>query len=61
MARVELKVVGYKCERCGHQWIPRSEEQPRICPKCKSAYWDRPRRKAAEPSSKKTAAQRRGT
>ena len=44
MAKVKLSVWGYRCERCEHEWIPRNEETPRICPKCKSPYWDTPRR-----------------
>jgi Zn finger protein HypA/HybF involved in hydrogenase expression len=32
----------YMCERCDHIWTPRIEVS-RICPKCKSAYWDVPR------------------
>lgn len=31
------------CKRCGFSWIPRITEV-RICPKCKSAYWDRDRK-----------------
>ena len=27
--------------RCGHEWLPRGGERPRVCPKCKSANWDR--------------------
>lgn len=43
MAKVKIAVMGYRCERCGHEWIPRKKlETPRICPRCKSAYWDRP-------------------
>jgi predicted Zn-ribbon and HTH transcriptional regulator len=42
MAEITLK--GYKCERCGHVWVPREHERPRVCPKCKSAYWDKARR-----------------
>lgn len=34
----------WKCERCSHEWIPRSEERPRLCPACNSAYWDIPRK-----------------
>ena len=41
MAEVIIKIKGYKCERCGHEWAPRSEEIPIICPKCKSPYWNR--------------------
>jgi len=45
MAEIMLK--GYKCERCGHEWVPRVEkEKPRVCPKCKNPYWDRPKKKA---------------
>jgi len=44
MAEIILK--GYQCERCGHKWVPRNEkEHPRVCPKCKSPYWDKPRKK----------------
>lgn len=46
MGRIPITVMGYRCERCEHEWIPRDfEREPRVCPKCKSAYWDRPRRK----------------
>jgi len=42
----EIMLKGYRCERCGHEWIPRSstEGMPTICPKCKSPYWNKPRR-----------------
>lgn len=36
-------ITGYICVRCAHQWLPKKPERPLICPKCKSAYWDRPR------------------
>ena len=36
----------FQCDRCTHAWIPRlkTEVEPALCPKCKSAYWNRPRR-----------------
>ena len=45
MAKIKILVEGYRCERCEHEWIPRvkKEEEPTICPKCKSPYWDKPR------------------
>ena len=47
MPRVPITVMGYRCERCAHEWIPRAvDKEPSVCPKCKSPYWDRPRRKA---------------
>ena len=27
------------CQRCGHEWIPRSESIPIRCPQCQSPYW----------------------
>jgi uncharacterized OB-fold protein len=40
-----VKLDGYRCERCGHLWVPRSkiDELPIICPKCKSPYWNKSR------------------
>lgn len=37
---VKIEVTKLNCQRCGHTWIPKKEEI-RICPKCKSPYWDR--------------------
>lgn len=49
MAKVRLQVWGYRCERCSHEWIPRDFDiEPRVCPKCKSPYWNRPRKRAAK-------------
>lgn len=36
---------GFQCIRCNHQWFPRKKEVAKVCPKCKSPYWDTPRRK----------------
>lgn len=44
MDKVPITVMGYRCERCGHEWVPKAEQAPRVCPKCKSAYWNAPRR-----------------
>tara|TARA_Y100000310_G_C20316337_1_gene638613 strand:+ start:296 stop:448 length:153 start_codon:yes stop_codon:yes gene_type:complete len=41
----KIKLEGYVCERCKHQWVPRNSEMPRVCPKCKSPYWDVPRKR----------------
>lgn len=45
MPTITLK--GYLCERCGHKWVPKEDTKgkPKVCPKCKSPYWDTPRRK----------------
>ena len=40
MARVKIEVEGFQCERCGHKWVPRgNDEEPSVCPKCKSPGW----------------------
>ena len=32
MARIKL--IGYRCERCSHEWVPReSDQEPRVCPR----------------------------
>jgi len=47
--KIKKLVNAFKCLRCHHEWIPRVElsqlegklkKKPRICPNCKSAYWD---------------------
>lgn len=39
---VEVTVLSCRC-RCGHEWLTRSQDRPRVCPKCKSANWDKPK------------------
>lgn len=38
-----VPLLACRC-RCGHEWLPRNDEKPRVCPKCKSPNWDRPKR-----------------
>jgi hypothetical protein len=47
MARVPITVMGFRCDRCGHEWVPRGgmEEEPRVCPSCHSALWNQPHKK----------------
>jgi len=51
---IKKEINAFKCLRCKHEWIPRVsmeeltgkiKEKPRICPNCKSAYWDLERKK----------------
>lgn len=44
MSKTEITVPEYICERCGHKWISRRVEEPTVCPKCKSPYWNRPKK-----------------
>jgi Zn finger protein HypA/HybF involved in hydrogenase expression len=44
----KIQLWGYRCERCEHEWIPRDKDQePKVCPHCKSPYWNVPRKGAA--------------
>lgn len=45
----EITLKGYICERCKHKWVPREDKKPLVCPKCKSPYWDRVRKKQQNP------------
>ena len=38
-----FKDIGVTCLRCGHEWLRRTG-RPKKCPKCRSAYWDTPRK-----------------
>lgn len=40
----EMTIKPQHCLRCGHDWKPRSLDMPTICPKCKSPYWNKPRK-----------------
>ena len=41
----ELVVPIMKCNRCGHEWIPRKARIPIGCPACCSPYWNIPRQR----------------
>ena len=43
MGKRRIMVWEYQCERCGHAWVPRLTFEPKICPSCKTPYWDRAR------------------
>ena len=45
MSTEEITVMKCTCERCGHGWITRSQEIPKVCPKCKNPYWNTPKKK----------------
>jgi predicted Zn-ribbon and HTH transcriptional regulator len=48
MPRTKIEVDGYKCIRCGHEWISRGKKKPMTCPKCRSPYWDTPKKEEME-------------
>jgi hypothetical protein len=53
-------IEGYMCERCNYRWGcrtgsgVRSNRDPRVCPHCKSPYWNKPRRKNIAPERQAT-------
>lgn len=41
-----IMVEAYICQRCHHYWLPqvrRRHLRPKVCPKCKSLIWEKPR------------------
>ena len=51
---MKITLLKMDCKRCQHTWIPKKEEV-RICPKCKSPYFDRERKHGNDnnPNSKR--------
>jgi predicted Zn-ribbon and HTH transcriptional regulator len=39
--RNQIILSTLKCLRCGHDWIPRRRAAPKVCPNCKSPYWNK--------------------
>lgn len=39
-----IKIEGYECSRCEHQWAARKKQVPIVCPECKSPYWNLPKK-----------------
>jgi len=35
----EWKLPKLECRKCGHQWSPRKNKLPKICPECKNTKW----------------------
>ena len=57
-----VTIEGYLCERCGYRWAARnggnglrSKVDPRVCPHCKSPYWNKARQRQRDPSKRATA------
>ena len=36
----KLTIPTRDCKRCGHHWRIRFPREPKVCPECKSPYWD---------------------
>lgn len=47
--KMKCESLTNKCNRCGYEWISRTMRIPKSCPRCKSYYWNRERRKIAKP------------
>lgn len=53
MASKKIEVDEFSCERCDYSWLVRPGEKPAArCPKCKSPYWNSPRKLASGPKKK---------
>lgn len=45
---MKFKLKKLICKRCGYIWIPRKEELPITCPKCRSPYWNKEKRSGVQ-------------
>ena len=43
--KINISQFQIECRRCGHKWIPRKPEVMLLCTKCKSPYWNIPKKK----------------
>lgn len=41
---MKISITKLKCKRCNWEWYPKSEIMPKVCPHCKSPYWNIPRK-----------------
>jgi len=41
---MRIIITKLKCLRCSWEWYPKSENIPKVCPKCKSPYWNIPKK-----------------
>ena len=48
MPQKRMSVTVWVCSRCGHEWQSREDTKPICCARCKSPFWDRPRRQAVK-------------
>ena len=53
-----VSISGFQCCRCEYVWRPRhgtdSKDKTKVCPHCKSPYWDVPRRRQKREVQKDT-------
>jgi len=47
MAKKVVRMLECTCEKCGHSWTSRIKD-PKLCPKCKTAYWNEDRKPKQE-------------
>jgi predicted Zn-ribbon and HTH transcriptional regulator len=48
---MKIKIKKLKCLRCGNEWVPRIEKV-KLCPMCKSKYWNQIREENKEKENK---------
>lgn len=52
MGTRDITVMECTCERCQYVWNAAAAELPKTCARCRSPYWNVPRR-AAQPKPRK--------
>jgi uncharacterized Zn ribbon protein len=36
---IKIMLTQFRCKKCDHEWIPRINGIPKVCPKCKHYDW----------------------
>ena len=47
----EELVLTCTCERCGYVWKAAGDLKPETCARCRSAYWNKPKKIASQQSA----------
>jgi hypothetical protein len=53
LSMTKIKISYLFCKRCFNQWIPRSENLPKVCPRCNSPYWNKERQRSVDMKKEK--------
>ncbi len=46
-----VKINGFRCDKCGHEWAGRKGKVPEVCPSCHTRRWNETETRPAQVQS----------